>query len=60
MLFCFCRGSCYCTRPVAGQFPVPPVSVVLHCNLCVCVCNDVLVVLKCIIFGGVFLSVTQF
>ena len=50
MLFCFCRGSCHCTRPVAGQFPVPPVSVVFHCNLYVCVCNDVLVLLKCIMF----------
>ena len=31
---------------------MPPVSVVFHCNLCVCVCNDVLVVLKCIMFGA--------
>ena len=52
MLFCFCCGSCYCTKPVVGKFPVPPVSVVFHCNLCVCVCNDVLVVLKCIMFGA--------
>ena len=27
-------------------------SVVFHYNLCICVCNDVLVVLKCIMFGA--------
>ena len=31
---------------------MPPVSVVFLCNLCICVCNDVLVVLKCIMFGA--------
>ena len=35
---------------------MPPVSVVFHCNLCICFCNDVLVVLKCIVFR-VFCSV---
>ena len=29
---------------------MPPRSVVFHWNLCVCVCNDMLVVLKCIAF----------
>ena len=29
---------------------MPPRSVVFHCNLCVSVCNDMLVVLKCVVF----------
>ena len=35
---------------------MPTWSVVFHCNLCVCICNDILVVLKCIVFR-VFWSV---
>ena len=30
-----CQGLPYCTRPVAGQSPVPPGSAVYCCNLCV-------------------------
>ena len=39
---------------------MPLGSVVFHCNLCVCICNDVLVLLKCITFRAFYSVLLSF